>query len=626
MSVFSFHIIQMKILIANRLNSQLSASRLGKHLIYCPELATQPEDFLRAALVQHLPDAVLLDSRSISAETLITWQKATNRVVHLIQIHNGHNLPKIQLPGILIEQVQGQPTDYPPNITALGLAERRFISRQTAKQLAACGITAAGSQSSNAGTQVTLVGAGIVNLITAYDLVENGFAVDVLEASPDPRTKPNWQKLGTTHGGGNARMFCFTEADNYNEKRNVVYADMNTVMHKQIHAGGWLIIPPEKLHSGERDWIDNHCALPCWLAEIFTQDIHNFNIASGTLWEQLRLKAPHLFENVGYIPDVLRIYAQSEKFEAAQKLHKQIGSLQRTFNRDALNHHHPAFAEPLARGEIAGAMEIRGFTLNIHDFVAKLLSELESRGVGFQWNRRVTAVERTSDGCVSGLRTLEGIVRSEHYVISPGACVDSLLEGSRSHGKIQGILGLWLNLPNIEPRLENSVKIHREGHIGEDSNVTIATDSAGESMLILGSGYGFIGSQPLDLDSPEIACLFAALEQTAQRYFPRAYEQAVQAGTLDRDRKACIRPFTSTGLGIFEVDSTATGGRLVITTGHNTGGFTQAPVVAAAVTATLIGKSHPMQSLYHPERGVLQQDVVEQAVVEQAVRQQSILV
>jgi glycine/D-amino acid oxidase-like deaminating enzyme len=595
----------MKILIANRLNSRLSASRLGNQIVYCPELATQPEDVLRSALVRHLPDAVLIDNRSISTETLTTWKKATNRAIHLIQIHHDLSLPPIHhLPDVSIDRVQGNSADYQSNLAALGLAERSFISRQTAKQLAACGISATGSPSSIAGTRVTLVGAGIVNLIAAYDLVENGFTVEILEASPDPRSKPDWQQLGTTHGGGNARMFCFTEADNYNEKKNLVYADMNTVMHKQIHAGGWLVTPPAELHASERDWIDNHCALPCWQAEIFTQDIHNFNIASGKLWEQLRLNAPHLFENVGYLPDVVRIYAQPEKFEAAQKLHRQLGSLQRTFDNHALSDHHPAFAAAVANGEIAGAMEIRGFTLNIHDFVANLLSDLEARGVDFQWQRRVTAIERTSDGCVSGLHTVEGIVRSEHYVISPGAYVDSLLEGSRAHGKIQGILGLWLNLPNIEPRLENSVKIHREGHVGEDSNVTIATDSAGEPILILGSGYGFIGTQPLDLDSPEIACLFEALEQTAERYFPGAYQQAVRAGTLHSDRKACIRPFTSTGLGIFEVDSTATGGRLVIAAGHNTGGFTQAPVVAAAVTATLTGKSHLMQSLYHPERGI----------------------
>lgn len=180
------------------------------------------------------------------------------------------------------------------------------------------------------------------------------------------------------------------------------------------------------------------------------------------------------------------------------------------------------------------------------------------------------------------------------------------MKGTRSAGKIQGVAGLWLNLPHLEPYLQNSVKIHREGHIGEDSNVTIATKD-GQPTLILGSGYAFTGKRSLDMDSPEVSCLFEALEVTAERFFPQAYEQAIRENTLYGKRKACIRPFTSTGLGIFEVMQTTTGGRMIIATGHNTGGFTQAPVVAEAVTATLSGTTHPMQALYDPERGIMAQ-------------------
>ena len=81
--------------------------------------------------------------------------------------------------------------------------------------------------------------------------------------------------------------------------------------------------------------------------------------------------------------------------------------------------------------------------------------------------------------------------------------------------------------------------------------------------------------------------------------------QARREGTLHHTRKACVRPFTCTGLGVFEVLGTARGGRLVIASGHNTGGFAQAPAVADAVAGTLEGRPHPMQALYDPERGIL---------------------
>ncbi|WP_417682951.1 FAD-dependent oxidoreductase [Roseibium sp.] len=48
---------------------------------------------------------------------------------------------------------------------------------------------------------VLVVGAGIVGLMTALDLVQAGYDVEVVEASHDPRTCPPWQSMGCTHGG-----------------------------------------------------------------------------------------------------------------------------------------------------------------------------------------------------------------------------------------------------------------------------------------------------------------------------------------------------------------------------------------------------------------------------------------
>ena len=616
----------MKILIANRLNPQLSDCNLGEQIIYRPELATESEDVLRCALLDHQPDVALVDSKPISPETLTTWQKATHGPIRLVQRQNGHLLPEIDLPGIAVEQVEGKTADFHADIAALGIAERNLMQHQVASKLDACGISAQGTASSRtsaAGSRAILVGAGIVNLITAYELVKNGISVEILDAGPDPRSKPNWQLLGATHGGGNARMFCFTEANNYNEKENRGDADLKSVMQKRIWEGGWLAISPEQMSAVERAWIRNHCSLPRWRAEVFTQDIHQFNIASGLLWENIRQEAPHLFENVGYNSGILQLDSQAEKFEAARSLHSALGSLERLLDIDQLSHDYSVFREAAIAGEIAGGMELVGFTLNIHPLVERLLLHLERRGVNCRWNLPVLRIDRDCEGHASGLQTLEGVFRADHYVLSPGVYGESLLQGTRSAGKVQGILGLWLNLPNLEPQLRRSVKIHREGQVGEDSNVTLATDSAGKPMLVLGSGYGFIGHHPLDMDSPDIDCLFQALEQTAKRFFPRAYEHAVGAGTLYGERKACVRPFTSTGLGIFEVEPTAAGGRLAIATGHNTGGFTQAPVVAEAVMATLSGQYHPMQALYYPERGILTSKRLE---LEQNLQQQSALV
>ncbi len=594
----------MKILVARQIDSQLAESGLGEQVTYRPELAEQSESALRRTLLESVPDALLVGRRLPEPSSLRAWLSKAQRTVRIVAKRRAGALPAEAPSDVILHRLEGESGILEHDLGALGFLERRLMGARTASRLADCGISPNTSPGSLAGTRVTLVGAGIVNLVSAFELVEQGAAVEILEASPDPRARPEWQRLGATHGGEDARMFCFTEADNYNEKRDRVYARMNATLRQCVTEGGWMVVPSAQLKQSEKTWIKNFQSLPRWRAEVFTQDIHRFNIESGRLWDEMRLGSPDLFQGVGYTEGILRLYSQPEKVEAAQALHGRLGSLRRVLDRAELSRRHPAFRDAVKAGEIAGAIEVVGFTLNIHRFAAKLLTHLENRGARIRWNHPVIALERSVDGSVSGLRTRHGVVRSQHYVLSPGAYGNGLLSGTRSADRIQGILGLWLLLPHLQPRLRQSVKIHREGHVGEDSNITIATGRAGEPILILGSGYGFIGSQPLDMESPQIACLFEAVEENARRFLPRAHARAVQEGTLMGSRKACVRPFTSTSLGIFEVDRTADGGRLVLTSGHNTGGFTQSPAVAKAVSTTLAGGRHPMQALYDPDRGV----------------------
>ncbi|WP_217189303.1 hypothetical protein [Streptomyces buecherae] len=69
-----------------------------------------------------------------------------------------------------------------------------------------------------------------------------------------------------------------------------------------------------------------------------------------------------------------------------------------------------------------------------------------------------------------------------------------------------------------------------------------------------------------------------------------------------------MRPWTATSLGLYHVEArqprTAPqqGGLFIVTGGHNTGGFAQSPAIGRAVLASVCGASHPMHTLYHPDR------------------------
>lgn len=453
------------------------------------------------------------------------------------------------------------------------------------------------------GRSVSLVGAGVVNLVTAFSLLDAGFRVDLIEAAADPRESVDWKGSGATVRGENARMFCFTEADNYNERGDRAYTDMLSVFERRITEGGWLVHCDGTSGSDFQVWLDYFKSVAAWRAKVFADDIYRFNRASAPLWERMRRGHPALFTNAGYTEGVVRIYSESEALEAAIVNQARIGALRRVLTTSELGRSHPHLAAVCESDAIAGAIEVVGFTVNIHSFVYGLIDCLERRGARFRWRTRVLGWLREGD-VVSGLRLDDRTEHTaDHYVASPGAYGNELLSGTRCEGLLAGVAGLWLTMPNLEPKLNHSLKIHREGHVGEDANVTVAHDRDGRDTLILGSGYAVVGYQhELDLGSPDACSLYSSLTETVRRFFPRQYALGPEVGWRISPR-ACVRPFTPTGLGLFD-GMPAVNGLALLTGGHNTGGFAQAPAVAEAVTNTLGGCVCEMQLKYEPGRGL----------------------
>ncbi|MEL6536651.1 MAG: hypothetical protein AAFQ98_14630, partial [Bacteroidota bacterium] len=114
--------------------------------------------------------------------------------------------------------------------------------------------------------------------------------------------------------------------------------------------------------------------------------------------------------------------------------------------------------------------------------------------------------------------------------------------------------------------------------------------------------------------SEQLEGIFKSLKENARTYFPAALEAAMP--TIDDHRKYCVRSWTPTGLGVFETIPTKQGGKLIITGGNNTGGFTQAPVIGEAVLAALDDKPHRMHELFHPSRLAACKNAVAPAIAE----------
>lgn len=456
-----------------------------------------------------------------------------------------------------------------------------------------------------AGRSVALVGAGIVNLMTALKLVRAGYQVSLYDRAPDPRGDAHWDTYGCTRGGGDGRMFTLTEADTYNYRSWDDDGTTNNLLGRPIGDHGWKVAKRDQV-AEERHWTAAFHGLPPWLAASYNDDIFAMNRIAGSGWTRLMTEERQLFtDDTGYRDGILRLYTNEDDFAWHVMRNRKVGAVLRELSADDVCETYPGLKPACLADTIVGGLEVVGFTVNIHRFLRTLVDELARAGAQFNFECEVTGIAGIDEGNVdaTGLRLVDGrTVEADHYVLSPGAYGNDLLRGTQSHGRIQGMLGVWVTVPNIEPELAHSVKIARKGHVAEETNVTLAHNAAGESTLVCGSGYGWTGLDPTNIDPTQLDELYVALDDTVRLFFPHAYEQARRDGTLQASRRHCVRPWTSSCLGVFETVPAAGGGRLIVTGGHNTGGFAQSPAVADAVLDALEGRPNAMHTRYHPAR------------------------
>jgi D-amino-acid dehydrogenase len=348
--------------------------------------------------------------------------------------------------------------------------------------------------------------------------------------------------------------------------------------------------------------------VPAWLARAMKEDIYYVNREAGKLWAEFMDRTPDLFKGVSLHPNILRLYAEDVALTAAHRLNRSLETVIDESSLPELLKENTGFYAATKSDDLAGGFTVQGFTLGIHSFVNKLIDRIIDLGGEFTWDCSVQHIRRNASGEVALLESELGPLQADNYVISTGVTRNGLLDGTASSKLINGVLGVWLQIPNLEPMLRKSTKIHRRGSLVEDINVTVSRDAkTGEDILILGGGYGYVGLGFPALESSEMQALFAELEVVAGIYFPAAYRCAKERGSLwpEGERKFCIRPFTCTGLGIFEDIPTASGGHLIITGGNNTGGFAQAPAIARAICRAVVGEHDPIHVLFNPHRSKL---------------------
>ena len=464
------------------------------------------------------------------------------------------------------------------------------------------------------GGHVMMVGAGIVNLVTAWTLVTNGFSVTLLERSPDPRrASGDWRGYGCTYGGANARIFSLNESRNHTLKFAPMAsggAVLSNFFDQRVEDGGWLARP--NLTAEEKSWTSRHNGGNRWMMEVYEEDILGFNRESENIWQSLQTQHPELFNNTNIRQGILRLYATEEQWKNAILKETQIGALVRVITAEQLCSEQPALLPSIMTGGIAGAIEVKGFSLGVQNLACNLISALEARGATLRFDTEAIAFEHSGEE-VSGIQTANGVLRADHYVVCPGAYGENLMADLGIDNQIHSVLGAWYKLRNEAPRLNTSIKYSRAGlyadGAAEGANIVLGEEQ-GEGVIWVSSGHAYIGKDAHSAEPEEIERIFLGVRDTVRALFPRQFlEIELSGGFLKQDIRYCVRPWARECLGIFATIP-AVNGKVVVTGGHNTGGFAQAPSVGQAVLNCLRGREHPMHRFYHPWRSVIFEDAL----------------
>jgi len=595
----------MIILLLDALHDDVLAQLQGENVLYRPDLLRANPSALLEVLTATGADA-LVTSAEIAAEVLEAWSQArTPTFMVRVLVEAGSPVTEVTVSDRNARHQQhiGVCARGPDERVAY-VAAFEILERESTRHTLGSLPFAREALAPRHDRTVALIGAGLVNLITAHALQKAGYALRIIDAGPDPRDDAPWLIYGCSRGGGDARMFSLSEMNNYHDKRGV--RTRNQQFRHSVQERGWAIYREETLSRDEWRWIEDFEALPMWLAHRYTEDIFAFNRESYDLWMQWQESDPALFAASFCRDGIVRLFDSLATFEAKTVVQQRLGAVRRVLSAEQIAAEHPALADAVHEGYIAGGVDEVGFTIMAHEFMHELLDGLARNSAKFDWNTEVKQVLFDKSGHVIGLEA-DGLMLEAHdYVVSPGAYGRAVLDHTRSRGQIHGVLGVWLTLPNADPQLSHSLKLRRTGHIVDATNITLARGGVGGApLLVLGSGYGYTGADVRNIEPPHLEAMYEGLVDTAQKYFRPSYELAVSTGDIKETFKYCVRPWTPTGLGVFEQVATRAGGKYVVTGGHNTGGFAQAPAVAQAVLAALDGREHPMHYLYHPNRATM---------------------
>ncbi|MDO8583233.1 MAG: FAD-dependent oxidoreductase [bacterium] len=429
-------------------------------------------------------------------------------------------------------------------------------------------------------TQTIVVGAGIAGTLIANELAKkyNPNTIRVIDRDPRHSLSINAKYEGTTFKGGNVRQISAREATAIG-----LIPSASKLLRTSTQKGGWLALP--NLSSREKKWrkeFDETASNPKQLRKN-QRTILEMNVMGLKGWHKIAKEWPEVFEGMDVDHDVPMFYSDSRELKSDFQEEMDYNLRPKMLAEKEILRKYPSILGAMERGDIVGAYAGPSGAVHVKTLVVNMQRDLKKRGVTFTHEMPVVGISRTNNGSVCGLITKNGKhFVADNYILSPGVPSHDLLKGSKTDGKIMAMAGIWF-------RLVNKVGIHKAFKTNmEHMNVTPAPDGS----VYFSGMYAFVGEQTAHINMPGLKHTFGHFWEIIAKLFPEIKKN------MELERRVCVRPMTPNQVSLLERNVTTSGGSLVIAAGNGAAGFTQAPVMAQAVSDIIANKKSKARTLF----------------------------
>lgn len=324
--------------------------------------------------------------------------------------------------------------------------------------------------------RVSIVGAGIVGLMTAFEVSRRwpDREITVFDEGPDPRSAPHLQHtFGATYSGLDARHISVTETGPWTSTGRVA------LVERGPDQGGWNCLHGARLTRNESAWLEEFVAIARQPAvhEGNCEQVFEINRAALVAWRQLAMDHPSLFAPTDETRRLPIVCATDVDLQSEWVTEHALDD---TVSRpeQALPQSTQPLDGSLQRGEIHGSFLVDGSAFNVQSMCSLLIARLEAANIKFRWNTRI---DLGSDG---ELNLPPG--RFVWNVGSSTAPSRFLAEGGVL---LQGVAGCWTSIPNRG--FSQAFKLLAS----EPVNFINATPVG--RRLVLSGGYGWVGGTQL---------------------------------------------------------------------------------------------------------------------------------